>query len=75
MKEQRLDIHQHITDRIVATIERGAGDFRLPWHRSTGSIVRPVIPGGGNRERHDVDVAIGLFPCDILLGGLSFRRL
>jgi len=22
--------------------ERGAGDFRLPWHRSTGNIMRPV---------------------------------
>ena len=42
MKEQRFDIHQHITDRIVTAIERGAGDFRLPWHRSAGSIVRPV---------------------------------
>jgi len=41
MKEQRFDIHQHITNQIVAAIEAGAGDFRLPWHRSAGSIMRP----------------------------------
>ena len=42
MKEQRFDIHQHITDQIVAAIEAGAGEFRLPWHRAAGSIMRPV---------------------------------
>src|ERR1700691_5016269 len=42
MKEQRFDIHQHITNQIVAAIEAGAGEFRLPWHRSAGSIMRPV---------------------------------
>ena len=42
MTKERFDIHQHITDKIVSAIERGAGDFRLPWHRSAGSIMRPV---------------------------------
>ncbi len=42
MTSERLDIHQHITDQIIAAIEHGAGEFRLPWHRSTGSIMRPV---------------------------------
>jgi len=42
MSKERFDIHQHITDKIVSAIERGAGDFRLPWHRSAGSIIRPV---------------------------------
>ena len=41
-KEQRFDIHQHITDQIIAAIEFGAGEFRLPWHRSAGNIMRPV---------------------------------
>ena len=40
MKE-RFDIHQHITNQIVAAIERGAGEFRLPWHASGGSITQP----------------------------------
>jgi antirestriction protein ArdC len=42
MKGERFDIHQHITDQIIAAIERGAGEFRLPWHRSAGNIIRPV---------------------------------
>jgi antirestriction protein ArdC len=42
MSKERFDIHQHITDKIVSAIERGAGDFRLPWNRSAGSIMRPV---------------------------------
>jgi antirestriction protein ArdC len=42
MSKERFDIHQHITDKIVSAIERGAGDFRLPWHRSAGGIMRPV---------------------------------
>jgi antirestriction protein ArdC len=42
MKSERFDIHQHITDQIIAAIENGAGEFRLPWHRSAGNIMRPV---------------------------------
>jgi antirestriction protein ArdC len=42
MKTERFDIHQHITDKIVSAIERGAGEFRLPWHRSAGNVMRPV---------------------------------
>jgi antirestriction protein ArdC len=40
MKTDRFDIHQHTTDKIVNAIERGAGEFRLPWHRAAGSILR-----------------------------------
>jgi antirestriction protein ArdC len=42
MNTERFDIHQHITDQFVSAIERGAGEFRLPWHRSTGNIMRFV---------------------------------
>jgi antirestriction protein ArdC len=48
MKEQRaetrFDIHQHVTNQIIAAIEAGAGagEFRLPWHRAAGSIMRLV---------------------------------
>jgi antirestriction protein ArdC len=42
MTKERFDVHQHITDKIVSAIERGAGDFQLPWHRATGNIMRPV---------------------------------
>jgi len=50
-KKQRFDIHQHITDQIVAAIERGAGEFRLPWHCAGGGIVRPVNVASRKRYR------------------------
>jgi len=31
-KERRFDIHQDVTGQFVAAIERGAGEFRLPWY-------------------------------------------
>jgi antirestriction protein ArdC len=42
MTTERFDIYQHITDKIVNAIERGAGEFKLPWHRAAGSTMRPV---------------------------------
>ena len=40
--KQKFDVHQEITDRIVAAIET-AGEFRLPWIRARGgSMKRPV---------------------------------
>jgi len=42
MPKDRFDIHQHITNQIVTAIERGAGEFCLPWHRAAGAIMRPV---------------------------------
>jgi antirestriction protein ArdC len=51
MKSERFDIHQHITDQIIAAIENGAGEFRLPWHRSAGNIMRPVNIASKNAYR------------------------
>ena len=34
-----FDLHAQITDRIVAAIEAGAGEFVMPWHRKD-------MPGG-----------------------------
>ncbi len=42
MKTDRFDVYQHITDQIVNAIERGAGEFKLPWHRAAGNIMRPL---------------------------------
>jgi hypothetical protein len=50
-KSERYDIHQHITDQIIAAIENGAGEFRLPWHRSVGNIMRPVNIASKNAYR------------------------
>jgi len=51
MKNERFDIHQHITDQIIAAIEKGAGEFRLPWRRSSGNIMRPVNIASKNAYR------------------------
>jgi antirestriction protein ArdC len=41
MGQNRFDIHEHITQSIITAIEAGPGEFRLPWHRASGNIVRP----------------------------------
>lgn len=44
----KFDVHQEITDRIVAAIET-AGEFRLPWISSKGGrFARPVNVRSGN---------------------------
>ncbi len=42
MSSGHFDIHQHITNQIVAAIERGVDAFHLPWRRAGGSLTRPV---------------------------------
>ncbi|SMH40482.1 ArdC family protein [Mesorhizobium australicum] len=40
--QQKFDVHQEITNRIVAALET-AGEFQLPWIRNKGgSVKRPV---------------------------------
>ncbi|MBP6771154.1 MAG: ArdC family protein [Reyranella sp.] len=39
---KRIDVHEEITNRIIEAIEKGAGEFKLPWHRPAGSITRPT---------------------------------
>jgi antirestriction protein ArdC len=41
--EDRADIYQRITDSIAAAIEKGAGEWRMPWH-SKGNGAAPVLP-------------------------------
>ncbi|MET4232636.1 antirestriction protein ArdC [Bradyrhizobium sp. LA6.10] len=50
MSKERFDIHQHLTDRIVAAIEAGAGQWQMPWHRGSGSR-HPVNIASGNKYR------------------------
>jgi antirestriction protein ArdC len=51
MAYHRLDIHQKITDQIIAMLERGAGDFELPWHQPTGGLMRPINVASGRPYR------------------------
>lgn len=47
MNKERRDIHQEITDQIIAAIEAGASEFCLPWHRTKGSLTRPINVASG----------------------------
>jgi antirestriction protein ArdC len=40
-RDERFDIYRAITDQIVAMIEEGSGDFRMPWHMAQGDLMRP----------------------------------
>lgn len=44
----RTDIHQLVTDQIIAAIEAGTGDARLPWHRTGASSFLPRNAATGN---------------------------
>jgi antirestriction protein ArdC len=36
---QRHDVYEAITDRVIAAIEEGAGEWQMPWHKS--GVSRP----------------------------------
>lgn len=42
LSRTRTDVYRSVTDKIVAAIEAGAGEFVLPWHRSKFGIGRPT---------------------------------
>lgn len=52
---ERVDIHTVITNQIVAAIEAGAGEFKMPWHRSKGSLMRPVNIATG-KAYHGINI-------------------
>ena len=41
MTEQRADVYTRITTQIVAAIEAGTGDWRMPWHHDGAATTRP----------------------------------
>ena len=50
-RKPRIDVHQHITDQIIAAIEAGVDEFKLPWNRPAGSITRPKNIASGQLYR------------------------
>ncbi|MBZ7927605.1 ssDNA-binding domain-containing protein (plasmid) [Ensifer adhaerens] len=36
------DIYERVTSQIIAAIEAGAGDYRMPWHHDGSAITTPV---------------------------------
>lgn len=39
---KHLDVHQAVTNTIVAAIERGVGEWKIPWHRGNGLSFIPT---------------------------------
>lgn len=39
---QRLDIHKTVTDKIIAAIEAGVDEWKMPWHRPGTSFAVPT---------------------------------
>lgn len=37
----RVDVHEAVTQKIVAAIEAGAGEFQMPWHRPGIALTIP----------------------------------
>lgn len=48
---ERADVYCRITAEIVAAIEAGAGDWRMPWHHDGSAISRPQNVGSRRRYR------------------------
>lgn len=49
--QKKLDVHQAVTNQIIAAIEAGAGEWQMPWHRSGEGLNRPVNIDTGNHYR------------------------
>ncbi|WP_428698290.1 ArdC family protein [Stappia sp.] len=55
---RRVDIHQTITDQIIAAVETGTGPTEMPWHRSGSGITQPVNVESGKPYRGINTVAL-----------------
>lgn len=48
---ERADVYTRITAEIVAAIEAGAGEWRMPWHHDGAAITRPENIASSRRYR------------------------
>jgi antirestriction protein ArdC len=55
---ERFDVHQAITNQIIAAIDAGTCKLQMPWHRSGANIMRPVNVASGNAYRGVNTVAL-----------------
>jgi antirestriction protein ArdC len=51
MRQDRTDVYTRITAEIVAAIEAGAGEFKMPWHHTGSSTARPTNIASGKNYR------------------------
>lgn len=47
----RADVYARVTAEIVAAIEAGPGQFRMPWHHDGAAVTRPVNVASGRAYR------------------------
>ncbi len=57
-QSDRADVCTRITAEIVAAIEAGAGEWRMPWHHDGTSTARPTNVGSAKRYRGINTVAL-----------------
>lgn len=50
----QIDLYQQVTDKIVASIERGVLPWRKPWRDSKKTAESPILSNAstGNRSGH-----------------------
>lgn len=41
-RQTPIDIYERVTNQIIAAIEAGAGNYRMPWHHDGSAITTPV---------------------------------
>jgi antirestriction protein ArdC len=51
MTQDRADVYTRITAEIIAAIEAGAGEFKMPWHHTGTSTARPTNIASGKNYR------------------------
>ena len=49
--QNSANIYQRITDQIIAAIEAGAGDWKMPWHSDVTGITQPINAASGKTYR------------------------
>jgi antirestriction protein ArdC len=51
MSEQRTDVYSRITNSIIAAIEAGADEWKMPWHHDGAVAARPTNVATGHQYR------------------------
>ena len=41
-QERKIEVHDRITNSVIAAIEAGAGSWQMPWHRGGKNLNRPL---------------------------------
>ena len=55
LSHTRFDVYRTVTDSIVASIEAGAGEFVMPWHRN-GAAIAKLQNAHTQMEYHGINV-------------------